>query len=289
MNEAVMMQDCQLRPQSGPLAGRHIVVTRPAGQARQLADAIFREGGSAVLFPVLAIRDIDDPAGLADIASRLDSFDLAIFISPNAVSKALKSITARRAWPLTTRVATMGAASERELAQFGFSDIIAPKQRFDSEALLDMPALQDMAGKHVVIFRGDGGRELLGDTLAARGATIEHVACYRRGRPDLDAAPLLKLWARGELDAITVTSSEGVRNLFDMVGSLGQSWLRKTPLFASHQRIALQASRLGLEKVSTTEPGDEGLLAGLIAYFARPEAVRSIAADDPGSAARDGH
>ena len=92
MNEAVMMQDCQLRPQPGPLAGRHIVVTRPAGQARQLADAIFREGGSAVLFPVLAIRDIDDPAGLADIASRLDSFDLAIFISPNAVSKALKSI-----------------------------------------------------------------------------------------------------------------------------------------------------------------------------------------------------
>ncbi len=289
MNAAVMIQECRLRPQPGPLAGRHIVVTRPAGQSRQLAEAIYREGGSAVLFPVLSIRDIDDSAGLADIASRLDSFDLAVFISPNAVSKALKSITARRAWPLTTRVATMGAASERELAQFGLVDIIAPKQRFDSEALLDMPALQEMSGKHVVIFRGDGGRELLGDTLAARGATIEYVACYRRSKPDLDAAPLLKLWARGELDAITATSSEGVRNLFDMVGSLGQSWLRKTPLFASHQRIALQAGRLGLEKVLTTESGDEGLLAGLVAYFSDPETGRRIAAENSGAAARDGH
>lgn len=283
-----MMQGCHLRPRSGPLGGRHIVVTRPAGQARHLAEAIARAGGSAVLFPVLVIRDIDDQAALIDIARRLDSFDLAIFISPNAVSKALKSITACRAWPLTTRVATMGRTSERELAQFGFSDVIAPSGRFDSEALLDMPALQEMAGKHVVIFRGDGGRELLGDTLAARGATVEYVACYRRGKPDLDATPLLELWANGELDAVTATSSEGLRNLFDMVGSLGQTWLRKTPLFAPHQRIALQAGRLGLEQVLATEPGDEGLLAGLIAYFARPEHGRSDEAVDPGPATRDG-
>lgn len=289
MNESAMMPEYRSRPRSGRLAGRHIVVTRPAGQAHHLAEAIAREGGSAVLFPVLAIRDIDDQAALIDIARRLDSFDLAIFISPNAVSKALKSITARRAWPLTTRVATMGRSSERELAQFGFLNVIAPNGRFDSEALLEMSALQDMAGKHVVIFRGDGGRELLGETLAARGATIEYVACYRRGKPDLDAAPLLKLWARGELDAVTATSSEGLRNLFDMVGSLGQTWLRKTPLFAPHQRIALQAGRLGLEHVLATEPGDEGLLAGLIAYFARPEHGRRDAAGGSGPATRDGH
>ncbi len=262
-----MLPESRLRPPSGPLAGRHIVVTRPAGQAQHLAAAIAREGGSAVLFPVLEISDIDDQAALIDIAGRLDSFDLAIFISPNAVSKALKAITALRPWPLTTRVAAMGKTSERALAQSGFSDIIAPTGRFDSEALLEMPALQRMAGKQVVIFRGDGGRELLGETLASRGATTEYVACYRRGKPALDAAPLLRLWARGELDAVTATSSEGLRNLFDMVGRRGQAWLRKTPLFAPHQRIALQAERLGLEQVLATEPGDDGLMAGLIAYF----------------------
>lgn len=257
--------------ETAALAGRNIVVTRPAEQARVLAEMIAREGGSPVLFPVLEIHDIEDPKPLLEIAGRMAGFDLAIFISANAVSKALTVITAHHPWPSGLAVATMGKSSERELAGFGIVDVISPRGRFDSEALLAMPQMQDMAGKHVVVFRGDGGRELLGDTLAARGANVEYVECYRRGRPSLDAAPLLKLWARGELDAITATSSEGLRNLFAMVGSLGQTWLRKTPLFVPHARIAEEAGRLGLLRVVATSPGDDGLVAGLTGYFSKTE------------------
>jgi uroporphyrinogen-III synthase len=67
---------------------------------------------------------------------------------------------------------------------------------------------------------------------------------------------------------VTLTSSEGLRNFFDMVGRLGQAWLRKTPAFVPHQRIAEQAQALGLASVIPTEPGDDGLLAGLMQYFA---------------------
>ena len=124
-----------------------------------------------------------------------------------------------------------------------------------------------MAGKRVIIFRGDGGRELLGDTLRQRGATVEYVTCYRRGRLDLDSAPLLKLWSEGRLDAVTVTSSEGLRNLVDMVGKLGQTWLKKTPLFVPHQRIAALARAIGCRDILLTGPGYEGLVAGLLEYF----------------------
>jgi uroporphyrinogen-III synthase len=134
--------------------------------------------------------------------------------------------------------------------------------------LLDLPELIDVSGRRVIIFRGDGGRELLGETLKARGATIEYVTCYRRDQPQLDPAPLLKLWEEGRLDAVTLTSSEGLRNFFDMVGRLGQAWLKKTPAFVPHQRIAEQAEILGLAKVIATEPGDDGLMAGLVQYFA---------------------
>jgi len=120
----------------------------------------------------------------------------------------------------------------------------------------------------VVIFRGDGGRELLGDVLRERGAEVEQIASYRRGKPGNDGAVLLKHWEERTLDAITVTSSEGLRNLYEMVGKLGQAWLRKTPLFVPHARIGEQAGRLGLSRIHNTGPGDDGLIAGLIDYFA---------------------
>ena len=258
-----------------PLTGRHVVVTRPAGQAAHLATALAGRGAIPVLYPVLEIRDIEDPAAVLDAAIRLDSFDLAVFVSPNAIEKALALILPRRPWPAALRVAAPGKSSEGELARHGIHDVLSPPLRFDSEALLELPELTDVRGKRVIIFRGEGGRELLGDTLKARGAAIEYLTCYRRSKPLTDPAPLLKLWEEGLLDAVTMTSSEGLRNLVDMVGRLGLAWLKKTPVFVPHARIAGQAQALGLGKVIATDPGDDGLLAGLMQYFASHGNARS--------------
>lgn len=228
------------------------------------------------MFPVLAIADVEEVGPLADVADRLDQFHLAIFISPNAVNKALSIVLARRTWPEHVRVACVGKSSERDLARFGFRDVIAPQDRFDSEALLALAPLQAdaLAGRRVVIFRGDGGRELLGETLVARGAALEYVECYRRGKPQADAAPLVARGVRGEIDALTVTSSEGLRNLFDMVGEVGQEWLRNSVLFVPHERIAQQAQCLGMKQVVLSGPGDEGLLSAMIAYFTQQAAPK---------------
>ena len=250
-----------------PLEGRGILVTRPAHQAAHLAELIGAAGGRAILFPVIEIVEVGDLQPLLALIDRLDEFDLAIFISPNAVNKAMNLIKARRELPPHLQLAAIGRSGVRELRHFGITTVIAPAARFDSEALLELPAMQDVAGKRIVIFRGDGGRELLGDTLTARGAAIEYAECYRRGRPQLDAAPLLKAWARNELHAITGTSSEGLHNLFDLVGKLGQSWLRKTPLFVPHPRIQQTARELGLATVVLTAQGDEGLVQGLAQWF----------------------
>jgi uroporphyrinogen-III synthase len=45
--------------------------------------------------------------------------------------------------------------------------------------------------------------------------------------------------------------------------------LQQTPLFAPHERIAAAARTLGVQTVVLTGPGDEGLVAGLAAFFAR--------------------
>jgi uroporphyrinogen-III synthase len=262
---------------SKTLAGTHILVTRPVHQAGHLAEKIHLAGGHPVLFPVLEIQDTANPGLLLDLIRRLDEFDLAIFISPNAVNKAMTRISATRSLPAKLKVAAVGQGTSKALAHFGVGNVIAPANRFDSEALLEVAELREVADKRVVIFRGDGGRELLGDTLWKRGAMVEYVECYRRVKPEVDITPLLRMAASGSLDAITITSSEGLRNLSEMVGDAEEVWFKKAPLFVSHERIAHTAKTLGFTHVILTAPGDDGLLEGVSNYFrSRANAVNSV-------------
>lgn len=252
----------------GPLSGRGIVVTRPARQAERLASLIRAAGGEAIRFPVIEIRDVEDPSSLHHLIDRLEEFDLAVFISPNAANKGIAQIRSRRALPAGLAVAAVGPGTARELSALGVPNVTAPRGRGDSESLLELPQLTQAHGKRVVIFRGEGGRELLAEALAARGALVEHAVCYRRGRPALDPAPLLVAWASGRLAAITATSSEGLRNLCEMVGAAGRTLLVATPVFVTHPRIGQTAREHGMAKVIVTAgPGDEALLVALIQFF----------------------
>jgi uroporphyrinogen-III synthase len=255
---------------TGVLAGINILVTRPQHQAAGLSEKIRAEGGNPVLFPVLEIEDIEDRQPLLNLIDRLHEFDLAVFVSPNAVNKAMSVIVAKRgpqSLPPGLKMAAVGQGTVKALKNLGVESVIAPTARFDSEGLLDMAELRQVEGKHIVIFRGEGGRELLGETLKQRGAILEYVSCYRRTKPDADIAQSLKSWKKMKIDGITITSSEGLRNLFEMIGESGKAWLTGTPLFVPHERIAQGARKLGLTQVVLTEMGDEGLLQGLLNYF----------------------
>jgi len=244
-----------------PLAGLNIVVTRPREQAAQLAQRIEQAGGKAVLFPLLEISPVADPQHLRALVARLHEFDLAIFISPNAVRYGMEAIRAARALPLQLKIATVGQGSAKALRDLGVQEIIAPQDRFDSEALLALPELQNVTGDRVIIFRGNGGRELLGDTLKARGAAVEYAECYQRSKPQQDGTALLATCPH----AIAVTSSEALAYLWEMFDEDGKAQLAAVPLFVPHARIAEAAQGLGWRNVITTAGGDDGLLSSLVA------------------------
>jgi len=246
-----------------PLAGLKIVVTRPRDQAEQLAQGIERAGGTVILFPLLEISPVPDPAPLHQLAGRLHEFNLAIFISPNAVRYGMAAIRAAGAMlPDALKVATVGLGSEMALRKLGVTNIMVPTSHFDSEGLLALPALQDVRGWRIAIFRGNGGRELLGDTLKARGAQVEYATCYQRAKPTHDANKLLE----ASPDALTVTSSEAFAHLWSMLDESARQRLATRPLFVQHERIAMMARSVGWGNVVTTANGDEGLLGGLIAW-----------------------
>jgi|APMI01.1.fsa_nt_gi uroporphyrinogen-III synthase len=249
-----------------PLAGRSIVITRPAGQADSLCAALAGLGAEPLRFPLLTIAPVDDPSALQAVARRLADFSLAFFVSPNAVNFALDVILPVASWPASLAVATVGKGSEAALAARGFCQVIAPQSGFDSESVLALPAFQAtaVAGKRVLVLRGDGGRDLLGDTLAARGATVEYLACYHRSGPTDDPAPLIARARAGRLDALTLTSSEGVAHLLALPGA---DALAPVPVFVPHPRIATAARDGGFAAVIATGPGDKGLIDGLVGHF----------------------
>jgi uroporphyrinogen-III synthase len=252
----------------GALAGRALVVTRPAAQAGTLAGAIRAEGGEAVLFPTIEIRDSDDVAALDLALSRSESCDWAFFVSPNAVEKVFARLAGRfNAWPPSVRAAAIGPGTRAALEAHGVQGVVVPETRYDSEGLMAMPEFAAVRGLRCVIFRGNGGRELIASTLAERGAAVELVECYRRGVPDIDPAPLGARWAAGGIDAVTLTSSEGARNLQALIGPAAAHLFALTPAFVPHRKIGEAARDCGFCDITETGAADAGLIAALLTHF----------------------
>jgi len=232
-------------PVNGTLQGCRVLVTRPAHQAAGLCRRIEALGGHAIPFPVLEINAPNDGRPLDACVKQLDDFDVAIFISANAVERALPVILEQRDWPVRVRIAVIGRRSAEALETFGLHADLCPSSRFNSEALLELDALQNVSGERVVIFRGDGGREFLADTLRGRGAQVEYVEAYRRCRPEMDSSSLVEAWRSDAIDLVQINSKESLENLFAMLGDEGRSLLCESQLLLVSERMLPVAGRLG--------------------------------------------
>lgn len=244
-----------------PLAGLGVLVTRPAHQAEGLCQLIEQAGGRALRFPVIEILPPRATAALHALIDDLDDFDIAVFISANAVQHGLAQVNERRSLPPDLRLAAIGKSTATALREaLGREPDICPSERFDSEALLALEAMQAVRGRRIVIFRGAGGREKLAETLRTRGATVVYADVYRRARPAADTGIL-----RPEaIDLVTATSGEGLANLLAMAGEAGE-WLRERPLVVVNARLAQVAQKLGFVRpaVVAAEASDTALLAAM--------------------------
>lgn len=247
------------------LTGVHVLVTRPAHQAGTLSEQITRAGGAVTRVPVIEIAGPADRDAVDEILARVAAFDIAIFVSPNAVDQTLALLAARGGWPGGPRIATVGRGSAAVLARHGLRADICPAARFDSEGLLAEAALQQVSGLEVVIFRGDGGRGLLAETLTARGARVVFAEVYRRRLPDAAREQLARVAAGAPVDVIVVTSNEGLENLVQAAGTDNRDWLIGRQLVVISERAAARAAGLGFTHPAriAAEASDDGLLAAI--------------------------
>jgi len=262
---------------AGPLTGVGVLVTRPAKQAGGFARKLAALGATPIVFPAIVILPPVDRAGLDAAHERLATYDFAFFVSANAVEY---GVPVAHRWPPKLVAFAPGPGTAEALVAAGLDDVRIPATTFDSEGLLALPDLATLRGKRAVIFRGEGGRESLAETLAARGAHVDHAVCYRRAVPASGADGLVEALREGRVHALTVTSSEGVDNLLDVAGAEGRALMARVPAFAPHPRIAARARARGLQVIETGS-GDTGLIAGLLAWAAQRSARATDAQPAP--------
>ncbi len=249
------------KPDQRPLAGVTVVVTRPAHQAQGLRELIESRGGTVILFPVLDIQDVEDTGPVRALIKQLDEFDMAIFISANAVHKAMPMLLAHGPSPPRLRLVTVGEGTAKALQKYGRNPDLCPREHSNSEALLALPEMQQVLGKHIVIFRGEGGRELLGETLRQRGASVAYAEVYRRAKPATNPGDLQDHLRRGKVHIISVTSNAGLVNLVELAGPAVRNSLLATPLVVMSERNIEHARGLGFAGpiARAKQAGDAGL------------------------------
>ena len=255
-----------------------IVVTRPVGQATQLMEAMrgqFQGATTQILsLPLLTIapkasKDLGD-----QILEALQDADLAIFVSPNAIDCVMRLIGG--GWQAISKaivpIGVMGGSSHAALVDHGIgheaapTPIIFPRQnkQWDSEGLwAELQLLYPhWVGRKVVIFKGDGGRDWLADTLKDAGASVQAISVYTRTPLDIESPA----WAAiGDLDMAQslwlLTSSEAVRYLGAAIKSHLHQDLGAATALCPHINIAQAAKDVGFGRVLGCDPGDEALIA----------------------------
>jgi len=249
------------------LKGIGVLVTRPEHQAQHLCQIIEAEGGTPVRYPALMIRPRADRAAVRAAIGPADRYDLVIFVSANAARFGVDLLEQRR----DLKLAALAQPTAAALNSAGYRVSLMPADGADSEALLAMPQLAHMSGQRVLIVRGVGGRELLGDVLTSRGAQVQYAEIYTRepARPSVDMqAQVEQLWRQGGVLAYSATSVELLEALVGIVTLRCRELMDSTALLTGSRRVADAAIRLGLGSplILADAPDDAALTSALIRW-----------------------
>jgi len=252
---------------SRPLAGRTVVVTRPARQSAGIATALRELGAHVVEFPSIHIVPV--PQQATDTAIVVDDFDWVIYTSVNAVSFAGRRIGA----PARAQVAAIGPATAQALVRAGIRVAAQPQRSADSEGLLALPVFAAPGGLRILIVRGAGGRDVLKNELAQRGASVEVLELYRRA-PETPTpaamAELARVLASGQV-VIAVSSVDVLRALVGMVPAALDASLRAATLVVPGPRVAASARELGWQGALIESAGaEDAAMVRAIVEQARP-------------------
>src|SRR5690606_18479787 len=235
-----------------PLQGLRVLLTRPHPHNDNLQAALTANGAEARCLPLLAIEPVAETPALRQSLMNLDLYQAIVVVSPNAARIGLELI--EQYWPqlpVGLDWLAVGKGTANQLAQAGIRALV-PDDGHDSEALLRLPRLQEVAGQRVLILRGQGGRELLSETLRERGARVDYAELYRRAAPDHPPVQVQALFDEFQPRVTLLFSGETFDFLWQFAQAAGpalQEALQRTELWLPSTRAVDKARSYGLQRV----------------------------------------
>jgi uroporphyrinogen-III synthase len=209
------------------LDGHRVLVTREADRAAPVAARVVARGGIPVLFPTITTLAPRDPAPLQAAAAHLHDYDwvaVSSRIGVEALATAVRSAGGSMAAGERPRYAAVGAGTAEALRSVGVPVALVP-DRQDADGLLAAMRAAGAGDAHVLIVRGEAGRDVLADGLRADGARVDFVVGYRTGTAHRSPADIHVLRAGGPLDAALFMSPSSFHGWVENLGADALPWL----------------------------------------------------------------
>ncbi|NLS13659.1 uroporphyrinogen-III synthase [Vibrio sp. SM6] len=223
-----------------------VLVTRPNGEGQALCHELAAHGIAASHQPLL---DIITAPSANRTPPLWPHVDVIIAVSQHAVYHA-DAILKKNAfsWPSQAHYLAVGQKTAHYLSKASQQHVHFPEIS-DSEHLLQLPELGDLTNQQVVIMRGNGGRELIYDTLQQRGAFVTYWETYQRQWHQFDAAAALKQWQQDGINALIITSAEQLHYFVTQCAPYGLAAVCQWQLWVPSERIAMLARQHGFTHV----------------------------------------
>ena len=235
-----------------------VVLTRPLADCQRLSKLLHEQGILHMTLPIMEVTPL--PESQCSPLPTISPDTIVIFVSANAVRWGLPELKVALDQVDGCQVIAVGQKTRDTLAIAGIEAQIPG--RADSEGLLHMPALAAVERSDVLIVKGEGGRDLLGRELTARGARVVEWPCYRRVWPDVSLSAL-GAFAHQAL-VFQASSGEVLSRLSELLAGAGKSDLFQSPVIVPSERVAALAKRSGWRSVvRADDASDWGFLQAL--------------------------
>lgn len=259
-----------------PLAGKRIVVTRAAEQARELVAALENLGAKVFLLPMVSFAPPHEWQQLDEQLRKLDFFDAIIFLSKNAVryifDRCAQLGIKCEVVQANHFIAAVGASTRQAIEEKGVRvDYVAEKGTGES---LARELRQSLAGRHVLLPRSDKGDEHVSNALREIGASVTEVIAYRTIEPATMDADIVERIRRCEVDAIVFASPSAVHNFAAVIGDAEMATTSRQVSFASIGPTTASAIRDSGARVEieAKESSASGIVKALMEHFVQPSA-----------------